>query len=1279
MIRRGPRTRPVPVDAPRGTSAPAVSVSTPVPAPTAPPAGGTPATTSPVPIAVAPSTAVPPKVPVAPSLPFPFVSAPQPAPVPTAVLTSTVPVAASAPVPPPAPGTTSVSATITVTTAAAPAAVVTPPGGAAAPAAPVAVLTSAPPAAVPEAAPTPAASPAAATEAVPGGPGLFFELFQKSATTPRTSTRPATSVPLTPLMQSATNTGPSKATRARDMLEEGIALAREQRTAEAIPILEEVIHLEPTTMPAWEQLGWCYWAAGRKADTMALWQRLLALDPANPYTYSLLAKAAVANNDLEKATEYNRKSLELNPNQPNVRFDLARTLLWKGAPDDAMPMLEEVIAIDPNRIDVILELARARTYAWQFETAFPLWQKLRETAPDELSYISAEALCRLHTNEPEAARELATRVLASAPDDAYALDVMACLSEFSEAPATALPYLRKLMDVAENPPERERWRVRLIKLLIRLNRAEPRVYGLREAVDLTRERIKHDPQSVDARLLLGELQLMDGMLPDAERQFISVLREFNAYNIRARRGLLETYLAAKQYDNAREQLVALSRFNPQDPYLLYHLARLESARGDFFKAHEALDKLEAAGQRGAVGVLLYHGLTRSRYFAEALSTERFREHMVALQKVRARFVKCSEIPSMLDDDRTQRASSRPVLLGAGFARPAGAMPLTVAVSFDDARRDSMMYGTEIGKDLGLVFSMHVPVGYIQRNHSFISTWAMLQKYQQEGCWEFGGHMMDGAILAPIDASGRLWHALPNLTWQTNSARMETIAEYDRRLAFEFGESRRVLTEQLGGPVNFVAYPFGDIGQEDMTNVDDPAGRILPHARRHFQAGFIQSVFGHAVAGDDPLLYQRHEMDRWMSGEDTVDYLYEHHPVYLARRLRAEYSALEGKLYKARSALEALELDGYPERPLARVKKYVNDRLSQAFGAPAQGPGTIKKAPWAIEIRKPYVGVSGEYFEDNQDRRSWRIFGLAGVNMTPNLLLEGRAGIGRLTQDVIETFTNTVVAGVTTNTTFSNNTYRIDIDERAVGGRAVFTFPNGIYLVGDLLQRTFSGDVDREVIAWALETQIRPFQPFDLLARYEHDMAPSALAVLQDIDYDLWQLVGNVRVRDDWNVVASFSRYDFSDDNTRDHFIAGTSWTVHPRTGLRLGVRFSYDDAEHESLAYWTPYQLQRYYVEGGFQGNHLRTYYNLRLRLGIGREEARPEEVQRYQETVARAAAQQFDPGPAPNEDWEEVIGIAASARRPFGEHWVLSGEVSYNKNPNYNEVSLLGSLRYRF
>lgn len=1127
-----------------------------------------------------------------------------------------------------------------------------------------------------------AESPAEASAPPPPARGLFFDLFRDPVPMPPSAVAATTAVPQR-VVEAVEPATPAQPPPSHEQLTAAILLARDGEHEQAIRILEELIQNDPASTAAWEQLGWSYWAVGRRNDTVELWTRLLRLDPKNPVAYSLLARAAAAQGDLERAIEYNRKSLELAPNNDSTRYDLARTLLWSGRGEEALPILENLVASDPNRLDVTVEYARALTYAWQFEQALPLWARIREVAPDNESFLAMEAFCRLHTNDAEGARAGAEKVLASSPNDVMALETLASLNEFGSEPASAAPYLRRLIQAAPNPSEAERYRSRLIRLLVRLHKAEPRVYGLREAIDLCRERVEHNPLSVDARLLLGELLLMDGMLPDAEAEFIAVLRDRNVYNIRARKGLLEVYLAARQYDAAREQLAALSHFNPQDPYLLYHLARVESARGDFFKAHRALDQLEAAGSRGAVAVLLYHGLLPSRYFPDALAADRFREHMTALQKAGVQFVRCSELPSLFAQAATRtNAAAQPVLLRAGgFARPrSGRYPLTVAVSFDDARRDSMKYGTQIGRELGLTFSMHVPVGYIQQRHPFICSWDALREYQKERCWEFGGHMLEGAILAPVDASGRLWHALPNRIWRADAQRLETLEEYEQRLAVEFAESRRILAQELGGPTHFVAYPFGDIGQEDETNVDGPVDRILAHARRHFQVGFIQSVFGYAVAGDDPLLYQRHEMDRWMSGDDVVEYLYDHHPVFLARRLRAEFAALEGKLYKARDTIRTLEDDGYPDRLLARVRQYVEDRLARQFRTPIQGLGTIKKSPWTIEPRNPYVGVDGEYFRDNQDRRSGRIFGMAGLNVTPNVGLEARAGIGFLQQDVVEAVTNLVAQRRRPPaTTLGTRRYRLDIDERDVGGRVMIAFPNDIYVAGEILRRSFSGDANRDVTVGSLEGQIRPVAPLDLLVRYERDMAPSALAVAQNIAYNLYQGVASVRLTDAWELLGSASRYDFTDDNVRDHLALATSWLLHERTGFRLGLRASYDTSDYDSQAYWTPYRLQRYFVEGGFRGNYLRSYYNVRLRLGIGKEDARPEEIARYRATVERARIERFDPGPPPEEDWEPVFGFMASTRVRIREHWVLHGEVSYNRNPNYNEISLLGGLQYRF
>lgn len=1054
----------------------------------------------------------------------------------------------------------------------------------------------------------------------------------------------------------------------------------------AMAKFEEVIRTDPTQMAAWVTLGWAYWKAGRKADAYALWNRLRSIDPNNSTVYSLLARAAAADGDLAKAIEYNRKSLELSPNQYNVRFDLARALLWSGSPTEAMNLMDKALAEDPNRYDVMLELAKARTFNWQYEQAIPLWAKLRQQAPDDISYMANESLCKLHSGDVETARAEAEKVLESQPADLTALEVMASIEEFGDNPERALPYLRKLMEAQPKPEDKEGVRVRLIRLLVRLFNDQPRVYSLDEAISLTNDRLEYDPKSVDALCLLGELQLMSQKFGPAEEALIKVLREFNPYNIRARRALMETYMAVKEYDRAREQLAALSSFNPLDPYLYYYLARLESVRGDFYAAHQALDRLEQAGMRGSVAVLLYHGLTTSDHFVDALSIKRFRDHMSALQKAGVQFIRTSELPATLksaSSSLTVRgadvpATPSPALGGEVNARrPAARIPITATVTFDDARHDSMRYGTEVAKEFGIPFAMHVPCGYIMRNHPFICGWDELAGYAKEGCWDFGSHFIDAAIVAPIAADGREGHVLPNLMWLPDQKRMETAQEYEQRLSREFPDSRKMLQEKLGGPVNFIAYPFGDIGQEVETNLEDPPHRILKHGRKAYDAGFIQSVFGFAIAGDDPLLYQRHEMDRWRNGEELVDYLYEHHPVFLARRLRAEFAALEGKIYLAQDAIRSLQDGGYPKKPWEDTKKYVNDRLAAKFATPATA-GTIKKAPWEIDISKPYIGATGEYFQDNQDRSNWRLLGMVGLNLTPNLVVEGRAGFGAMNQDVQTLDTNVVGKVITLRT----RKYSISLDERDVGGRASFTFPNGVYIAGDLLQRSFTGDADKSFTTFGLEGQVRPLQPLDVMLRYEHDLAPSALAVVEDVTYDMYMINANYRLRDWWDLSAAGMRFNFDEgenENTRDHLTLGSMWTVHERTGLKLGLRYSYATTDHDSLAYWTPYNLHRYYVEGGFQGNHLRRYYNLRLRIGLGHEDPSPEEEARYQASVVRAAAQNYDPGPPPGSDWEWVWGAAASTRWPVGEHWVFNGEFSYNKNPNYNEFTLLGGLKYKF
>lgn len=1095
-----------------------------------------------------------------------------------------------------------------------------------------------------------------------------------SVAPPRAKTPPPPPLPKEEATPAVEDVKPRSA--AELAMAEGMELYAENAHQPAIPMLELALRKDPTLLPAWEALGWCYWQTGRTNDTVRLWEQLLTVAPDAPLPYNLLAKLEVMQGRLDRAIALNQKSLHLDPTQFQVRYDMARAMRWNGDVHGAIELLSRAANEDPNRLDVARELARALTFGWAYEEALPLWQRLLAVAPGETEYLANEALCLLHTNHPEEARERAGRVLATEPQNLIALQVMADSVEFSATPEEALPYLRQWMAALSPPQEKETVRVRLIRLLIRLHRLDPKKQSLAEPIALTRERILFDAQSIDAQCLLGELLLLAAQLPEAEMRLRHVLEQMNENNLRAKKGLFEVFLASRQFAEARRMLDRMAEFNPCDPYLYYYWARLESTRGDYYQAHRALDRLEAAGRGGAIPVLLYHGLTPSAYFVDALSVERFRDHIRTLQAAGFTLMKAEDLPKVLTQEKIP--SQLPGHAPTPAPRPAAAAASTgpalqklIVVDFDDGRRDSMRYGTQVAQELNVVFSHHIPVGYVARNHPFICTWNQLIEYGKTGRWDFGSHFMDAAILARIAPGGKMGHALPNRIWLDEQKRMETTEEYDARLKLEFSESKRILKEKLGGAMNFVSYPFGDIGQEVGSNADRPVERILRHAATQYEVGFIQSSFGFAVAGDDPLLYQRHEIERWQTGELVVQHVYNYHPVFLARRMRAEFAALEGRQYLALRTMKELEQDGYPEALLAKLRTYVEDRLAGKMASPAAGRDD-GAAPSGLRPGKPFAGVEAMAFADNQDRSSQRWLGLGGLHLTPQWTVEGKVGPGAMQQDFVEAVT--APGGATTN-----RTENIELDEWNIGVRTAYVFPRGLSLAGSLTQRTYSGSSTRTVTAASLETAFRPVLASDVLLRYERDGAPSAKAVADGVTYDQAMAVGVYRLTDWWDLVGTGAHVAFSDDNTREHLQAGTTWLVHPRSGFRLGLRYAYTSAEEDRSTYWTPYQLSRYFVEGGFQGNYLRAYYNLRLRLGTGREGVRPEEKEAYAALAARAQEQNFDAGPPPKNDWETLFGVSFSTRIPIKKQWTLNGEISYNRLPNYNEWTALGGLRYSF
>lgn len=1029
----------------------------------------------------------------------------------------------------------------------------------------------------------------------------------------------------------------------------------------AIPKLERVLEENPNALPAWEALGWSYWHLGRRDDAIRLWRDLLTLNPNSAKAHNLLAMAATAEDDLETGIQHYRASLNLDPDQFTPRLALTRIYRWQGNTTASVALAKPLLAEDPDRLDVRLELARALLQDWRFAEALPHWEIIHGFAPDHTPYQLALANARLNTDDVTGAAELLRAVLEKDRDNEDALVLVADKREYGEQPARAVPVLRRLIRVTEDPVSLHMYRTRLVRLYVRLYRLDPREHPLDDAIRISQDMVEADPRNADSRLLLGELYSMNRQFAEAEEPFLYVLEHMNPRNQRAHRGLFEVYLAWRENAKAWEQFEAIQEFNPDDPYLYYRLARYEAGRGNFYNAFQALDELERRGRYGAVAVLLYHAISPSDWTALP-SVRRLREQMSTLQEAGFTFITPEELPAYLAQTAAQPLEEDDF----------ESIPRVVMITFDDALRSSMEYGTEVAEDLDLRFAQFVITGFADQEDAAVSSWDELREWQRSGRWSFHSQLYLGEERRPIADDGYLGRQLANRLWLSSQNRMETPEEFGERLAIEYAHSRELLRRNMGsneGVGQAVAYPFGEIGQENESNMPSAIEVNRALAAAHYDMGFVQRPFGFAVAGDNPHFYQRRELHRSATGEEALAQVMENHPVLLAERTRAELSALAGKVYRARRALRNLEAAGYPEPSQTAVETYVKERMARRFAAPTAAE-EARRGSFEIELRDPYVGANMRYFRDNLVRRNWFQQLQGGLNVTPRLTVEARGGWGLLKQNT----------RVPPEGGIPQSRLNLRVDETHLGLRGAYVLHDRALLVAEGTQRSFSRDADWDLFAYGLEAYLKPFVILDTFVRYERDAVESAVSVRDQVYHELLAAHGIIKVRDWWDFWLSGAWYDFSDDNDRTHYTLVSQWLVWERTGLHLGLRYSYATSDEERRDYWTPYRLHRYFVEGVFRQHYMRVYYNVGMRVGVGRQSRRPEARAAFAESVERARRLRFDPGEEPgNDGWEPVLGLYATTRIRLKHHWTLNGEIAHNRLPNYNEWHMNAGIAYRF
>jgi tetratricopeptide (TPR) repeat protein len=134
-------------------------------------------------------------------------------------------------------------------------------------------------------------------------------------------------------------------------------LTERGRAAEAVPLLEKAVGLEPAYTEAHYNLGNAYLALNRRSEAFAAYQAALALKPKHVLAHYKAGNLLLAAGDIKAAEEHYRAALAGNPNYAEAHYQLATMLAARKEPAEAITHYRAAVELKPNWIEPLNNLA----------------------------------------------------------------------------------------------------------------------------------------------------------------------------------------------------------------------------------------------------------------------------------------------------------------------------------------------------------------------------------------------------------------------------------------------------------------------------------------------------------------------------------------------------------------------------------------------------------------------------------------------------------------------------------------------------------------------------------------------------------------------------------------------------------------------------------------------------------------------------------------------------------------------------------------------------------
>ncbi|MTI45772.1 tetratricopeptide repeat protein [Roseibium hamelinense] len=215
----------------------------------------------------------------------------------------------------------------------------------------------------------------------------------------------------------------------------------------------------------------------------------------------------------DKALAAYLSALELAPEDTEIAYRTAVSLLRSGFLDEAVSQLRRIVFADPEHVSARASLGNCQLLMEDYETAETNFLEVLKAAPDNRNALYGLASVYLKTGRAQDAEKPAAHLVEIMPGSAPALSLYAASKAHDPQASAAVAAFRKALQI--DPDYRP--------ALLGLSHVLKRRQRIDEAIDLADRAIALKPKEMDGLLARGDALQTAGRLEEARQDFVEAL------------------------------------------------------------------------------------------------------------------------------------------------------------------------------------------------------------------------------------------------------------------------------------------------------------------------------------------------------------------------------------------------------------------------------------------------------------------------------------------------------------------------------------------------------------------------------------------------------------------------------------------------------------------------------------------------------------------------------------------------------------------------------------